>query len=179
MTTIPTRWEILKAGKQLTAPYISRLRCSQPAHCFSSLGLVDGAAADDGTEDFGFCVFAGWNFCEVGAEDDEVGVLPVDERPFFSVFKLSVSRADGVGADAFVERDFFLRLPAACGTAVGELARDARVEAAHRADWLDIVIGAECEMDFVFQHGVPGVGAFDAFRTDARFGPAHVGGLMR
>src|SRR5580698_4241138 len=143
------------------------------------LGLVDGAAADYCAEDSGFCVFGGRDFGEVGAQNDEVGVLTVDERAFSSLFKLSVGGAGGVGADAFIERDFFLRLPAARGAAVGKLARDASVKAAHRVDRLDVVIRAEREMNFIFQHRVPGVGAFDALGTDTRFGPANVGGLMR
>src|SRR6202012_4307869 len=145
----------------------------------ASLRLVDGAAADYCAEDFGFCVFAGRNFCDVGAQDDEVGVLADYERPFSSLFKLSVGGAGGVGADAIVERYFFLRLPAARGATVGEFAGDAGVEAAHGIDGLDVVVGAECEMNFVFQHRVPRVGALDAFGAAPRFGPPHVGGLMR
>src|SRR6202042_1943772 len=87
--------------------------------------------------------------------------------------------AGGVGANAFIERDFFLRLPAGGGAAIGEFASDAGVEAAHRIDGLDVVVGAEGEVNFIFQHRVPGVGALDALGADARFGPAHVGGLMR
>ena len=92
---------------------------------------------------------------------------PIDQRAFFSFFELGVGGAGGVGADAIVERDFFLRLPAAGGAAVGEFAGDAGVEAAHRVDRFDVVVGAEREMNFIFQHGVPGVGAFDAFGADA------------
>ena len=143
------------------------------------LGLVDGAAADYCAEDSGFCVFGGRDFCDVGAKNDEVGILTVDERAFSSLFELGVGGAGGVGANAFIERDFFLRLPAGGGAAIGEFASDAGVEAAHRIDGLDVVVGAEGEVNFIFQHRVPGVGALDALGADARFGPAHVGGLMR
>ena len=168
-------------GRSRLRPYTVcvGLRFVWGAICCGLLGLVDGAAADYGAEDFRFCIFAGRDFREVGAEDDEVGELTVDQRALSSLFKLSVGRADGVGAYAVVEREFFLRLPAASGTAVGNLAGDAGVEAAHRVDGLDVVVGAEGEMNFIFEHRVPCVGAFDAVGADARFSPAHVGGLMR
>src|SRR5882757_2057482 len=97
-----------KKGRSILRPYTRRL-----------LGLVDSATGYYSAENFGFCIFGGRDFCEVGAENDEVGVLTVDERAFSSLFKLSVGGTGGIGADALVERDFFLRLPAACGATVG------------------------------------------------------------
>src|SRR3984957_17024546 len=119
--------------------------------------LIDNAAAYYGAQDFRLDVLGRRDFRQVIREDDEVGVLACFQGAFLRFFELGVGRADGVGADAVVQGDFLLGLPAAGGAAFGELAGDAGVEAAHGVDGLDVVVGAEGQVDSVFEHGGPGV----------------------
>src|SRR5260370_3627460 len=141
--------------------------------------FVDGAAAYYGAEDLGLHVIGGRDFCQVVRKDDEVGVLAGLQLALLPFLELGIGRAAGVGADAILERDFFLRLPAAGGCAVRKLARYAGLKAAERADLFDGIIGAEGETRTAFFQSGPGVSALDALGTAAGFCPAPVGGLMR
>src|SRR5260370_1731449 len=82
-------------------------------------------------------------------------------------------------ADAIRERDFRVRLPPVSRAAIRGFAGNGGVQAAKRADWLDIIVRAKRQRHAVFQHGGPGVSADDALSPDAVLGPAHVRGLMR
>src|SRR6266849_2096428 len=152
----------------------------------TQLGLfVDGAAADYGAEDFGFYVVGWRDFGQVVGKNEEVGVFADFQLALLPFLEFGVGGAGGVGANAILQRDFFLLLPAAGGSAIGKLARrgglarDASVESAEGADDFDGIIGAESEARAVFFQRGPGISALNAFGTDAGFGPAHVGGLMR
>src|SRR4029077_16007489 len=122
---------------------------------------------DYGLEDFDFGVFGGRGFGQVLGEDKEVGVVAPFVLALFGFGKFGVGGAGGVGAEALLEGDLFLGFPAILRAAVGEFAGDAGVQAAERADGLNGVIGAEGQMDIVFEHGVPGVGAVDAIGAEA------------
>jgi len=143
------------------------------------LGLVDGAASDYGAQDLGCEVSRRRDFCQIIGQNYEIGELADSELALSSLFELGVGGTECVVADAFVERDFFLGLPAASGAAFRKFARDASVEAAERIDRLDGIVGAEGQTRTAFLQGIPGVSTFDAAGTNAGFGPAHVVGLMR
>src|SRR6266436_3493047 len=141
--------------------------------------FVDGAAACYCAQDFGFDVGGRRDFGQVVGENDEVGVFAGFQLTLLPFLEFGVGRTAGVGADAILERNFFLRLPAGGGRAVGKLARDAGVESAERADDFDGIIGAEGQARAAFFQRGPGVGALDAVGADARLSPTHVGGLVR
>src|SRR6266852_653301 len=147
--------------------------------------FVDGAAADYGAEDFGLYVIGWRDFGQVVGKNEEVGVFADFQLALLPFLEFGVGGAGGVGANAILQRDFFLRLPAAGGSASGKLARrgglarDASVESAEGADDFDGIIGAEGEARAAFFQRGPGVSALDALGTDAGFGPAHVVGLVR
>src|SRR5216683_5406314 len=152
----------------------------------TQLGLfVDGAAADYGAEDFGFYVVGWRDFGQVVGKNEEVGVFADFQLALLPFLEFAVGGAGRVGANAVLQRDFFLRLPAAGGSTSGKLARrgglarDASVESAEGADDFDGIIGAEGETRAAFFQRGPGVSALDAFGTDAGFRPAHVVGLVR
>src|SRR5216683_2060933 len=161
--------------------------CLPQAGCApTELGLfVDGAAADYGAEDFGLHVIGGRDFGQVVGKNEEVGVFADFQFALLPFLEFGVGGAGGVGANAILQRDFFLRLPAAGGSASGKLARrgglarDASVESAEGADDFDGIIGAEGETRSAFFQRGPGISALDAFGTDAGFRPAHVVGLVR
>ena len=75
--------------------------------------------------------------------------------------------------------EFFLRLPAVAGTALGKFAGDAGINSAQWVDGFDRKIGAEGEMHAGAFHAAPGVSAENAARADAVGGPALVGKQMR
>src|SRR6266849_3104126 len=152
----------------------------------TQLGLfVDGAAADYGAEDFGFYVVGWRDFGQIVGKNEEVGVFADFQLALLPFLEFAVGGAGRVGANAVLQRDFFLGLPPAGGSASGKLARrgglarDASVESAEGADDFDGIIGAEGETRSAFFQSGPGVSALDTFGTDAGFRPAHVGGLMR
>src|SRR5229473_3495428 len=117
--------------------------------------FVDGAAADYGAEDFDLHVVCRRDFGQVVGKNEEVGVFADFQLALLPFLEFGVGGAGGVGANAILQRDFFLRLPAAGGSASGKLAR--RGGLARDAS----------------------VSALDAFGTDAGFRPAHVVGLVR
>src|SRR5229473_2658194 len=147
--------------------------------------FVDGAAADYGAEDFGLYVIGWRDFGQVVGKNEEVGVFADFQLALLPFLEFGVGGAGGVGANAILQRDFFLRLPAAGGSASGKLARrgglarDASVESAEGADDFDGIIGAEGETRAAFFQRGPGISALNAFGTDAGFRPAHVVGLVR
>src|SRR5216683_7032597 len=141
--------------------------------------FVDGAAADYGAEDFGFYVVGWRDFGQIVGKNEEVGVFADFQLALLPFLEFAVGGAGGVGANAILQRDFFLGLPPAGRIAIGKLTRDASVESAEGADDFDGIIGAEGKTRAAFFQRGPGVSALDAFGTDAGFRPAHVVGLMR
>src|SRR5580704_1933799 len=121
----------LRVGKDAGAT--SSISSSEEASALFGF-LIDGAAAYYGAQDFRLDVLGRRDFRQVIREDDEVGVLACFQGAFLRFFELGVGRADGVGADAVVQGDFFLGLPAARGSTVGKFAGYAGVQAAHRID---------------------------------------------
>src|ERR1700691_2037903 len=59
------------------------------------------------------------------------------------LFELREGGADGVGAETILRAQALLRLPAAFGRAIGQLARNAGVNSAKRIDGYDGIVRAE------------------------------------
>src|SRR6267378_4192831 len=135
-------------------------------HAYRSGLFVDGAAADDGVEDFGVHVLCWRNFGQVVRKDEEVGEFADFQFTLLPFLKFRISRAGGVRTDAILQGDFFLWLPAAGGRAVGKLSSYAGVESAEGADDFDGIVGAEGKARAAFFEAGPGVCALDALGTD-------------
>ena len=116
---------------------------------------------------------------EVAVEHDEVGEFAGAERAFGVLGKLGVGRADGVGADGLVQRDFLIGKPAVGMLAVQSLARDRRLEAEHRIERGDGPVRAKGQHRPGVEQRAEGIGAPGAFGADAFFAPAPViGGVV-
>ena len=117
----------------------------------ASVEGVDDAAAHDGLENGDFGELFWRDFGEVVGKNDEIGVLAGFEFALLPFLELGVSGAGGVGADAVVEGDFLLALPAAGRTAFGKFTGDTSIEAAHRGDGFDWIVGAESQASAAFR----------------------------
>ena len=99
---------------------------NEQSFCLSeSRSRVHRAAADDGAEDARFGELGGGHLGEIVRKDDEIGVLALFQFTFLFSLELRAGRARGIRADAIVEADFLLRLPAVFRTAIRALARNA------------------------------------------------------
>src|ERR1700687_385595 len=105
--------------------------------------FVDSAAADHGAKDFGLQIVGWLDFGQVVRKNKEVGIFADFELALLPFLEFSVGRAGGVTANAILQRDFFLGLPAASGSAVGKLPRDASVEPAEGANDFNGIVRAE------------------------------------
>src|SRR5436190_12789976 len=144
-----------------------------------SVGLINGSATDHGAEHADFGVLRWRDFSQVVWENDEVGVFAHLQFALLPFLELRISGTRSVSPDAIFQRNFFLRLPAFPGPAFRTLARHTSIQAAKRADRLDVVVRPKGEADAILQHGVPRVRALDALTAHAILGPAHVRGLVR
>src|SRR5579859_7570 len=106
---------------------------------------VDRAAADDGEQDLSFREVLRRDLGDVSGKNNEIGVLAGFKFALLPFFELCVRGTGGVGANAVFERNFFLRLPSARGTAFRQLARHASIETAHGTKRLDVIVRAESE----------------------------------
>jgi len=75
--------------------------------------LIDGAAADDGLQNFHVEDLFRRGLGQVLREDNEISIFADLQIALFALFKLRVRRANGVRVDAIIQRDFLLRLPSA------------------------------------------------------------------
>src|SRR6266480_7240413 len=174
-----SRLKKIREAKELLSDNL--LGGKKAAECASVISafLINRAAAGDGAENARFGELRGWHFGEIVRKDDEVGVLVLLQFTFLPFLELRVSRTRSVRANAILERDFLLRLPAVFRTALRAFARNAGVQAAKGADGLHVIVRSKRHRHTVLQHGGPGIGAQDALSPDAVVRPAHVRGLMR
>src|SRR5579859_1413546 len=111
---------------------------------------VDTATADDGEQDGGFREVLRRDLGEVSGKNNEIGILAGFKFALLPFLDLCVRGTGGVGANAVVEGNFFLRLPSARGTAFRQLARHASIETAHGTKRLDVIVRAESETRATF-----------------------------
>src|SRR5882762_4312841 len=108
-----------KAGKVNVPPTDTPIAAWTRQKKNDLLFLIDGAAADNGLQNFHVEDLFRRGLGQVLRQDDEVGVFALFQVAFFALFKLRVCGTSGVRADTIFQRDFFLRLPAAGRTAFG------------------------------------------------------------
>src|SRR6266567_7193761 len=108
-----------------------------------SMILINCTAVDDAAEDARFGELRWRHFGEIVRKDDEIGVLALFQFALLPFLELRVSRTRGIRADAIVERDFLLRLPAVFRAAIGAFAGNASVQPAEGTDGLHVIVRAK------------------------------------
>src|SRR5258705_11939374 len=140
---------------------------------------VNRAPTHHGSQDLCAKVFTRLDFCQIFRKHYKVRKLAGLQLALLPFHEFAVSRTAGVSANAVVQRNFLLWLPAALWSAGRKFTRDARIQPAERCDRLDIVIRSKRQTNAEFLHGSPRVRTFYALRPNSLLGPTHVRGLVR
>src|SRR6202012_583053 len=131
---------------------------------------------DDGGQDAGLEDGRRGAGIEVAVNQDQVGIVAGQELAFVLLGELSVGGALGIGVKGLAAGDLVLRI---VGFGSGFVhAGDCCVEAAEGCDRFHGIVGAEGQRNACIQEGFPCVGIGGALRSEAAFGPVHVGQQM-